>query len=283
MSAALVLPDLSLVQGHPRASSLAISNHFGKRHDNVLRLVKSLDVPEDWRLLNFEETSVEVSQPNGGTRTETAILMTRDGFTLVVMGFTGKKALEWKLKYIEAFNRMEAELRDRPARAIPSGGWQRQAIPASFPEAVKAAMVKHGLTKTGSKRGLYAMRHLLPAPFNTMTKHSLEYGLLDLPALPPSGTNSGRAARDFWNTQHETQYRASLDYGHSTLESTKAMLHRLRRAEGESRDSEWAKYHLQKQISLAETLFEASQQAMILAGQLASRLEISGIIKPHLK
>ncbi len=40
--------------------------------------------------------------------------MTRDGFTLLAMGFTGAKALQWKLRYIEAFNRMETEIRERP-------------------------------------------------------------------------------------------------------------------------------------------------------------------------
>jgi phage regulator Rha-like protein len=41
--------------------------------------------------------------------------MTRDGFTLLAMGFKGKKALGWKLKYIEGFNAMEATLRAQPA------------------------------------------------------------------------------------------------------------------------------------------------------------------------
>ena len=50
---------------------------------------------------NFEET---LEDP--------AFLMTRDGFALLAMGFTGKRALHWKLKYIEAFNAMENELRN---------------------------------------------------------------------------------------------------------------------------------------------------------------------------
>ncbi|WP_267878770.1 Rha family transcriptional regulator [Oleidesulfovibrio alaskensis] len=46
-------------------------------------------------------------------------LMDRDGFSLLVMGFTGNKALAWKLKYIEAFNRMEAELMKRQVNVLP--------------------------------------------------------------------------------------------------------------------------------------------------------------------
>ena len=45
--------------------------------------------------------------------------MNRDGFSLLVMGFTGQKALEWKLKYIEAFNKMESTLRERLTPKLP--------------------------------------------------------------------------------------------------------------------------------------------------------------------
>jgi phage regulator Rha-like protein len=46
-------------------------------------------------------------------------LLTRDGFTLLVMGFTGQKALQWKLKYIEAFNAMEKTLKDKGFQIEP--------------------------------------------------------------------------------------------------------------------------------------------------------------------
>jgi len=111
-------PILSLVDGTPKASSLHIADHFDKRHADLLRSIRSLEIPDDYRVRNFAETVVERENPSGGTPiTSPVILMTRDGFTLIVMGFTGKKALEWKLKYIEAFNSMEAELR---AQALPT-------------------------------------------------------------------------------------------------------------------------------------------------------------------
>lgn len=47
-------------------------------------------------------------------------LLTRDGFSLVVMGFNGSKALEWKIKYIDAFNKMEQALKDQNKAALPS-------------------------------------------------------------------------------------------------------------------------------------------------------------------
>ena len=46
--------------------------------------------------------------------------MNRDGFSLIVMGFTGKKALDWKLKYIDAFNKMEEELKRQSSKVLPT-------------------------------------------------------------------------------------------------------------------------------------------------------------------
>lgn len=114
-------PVLELVKGQPRASSLVISEHFGKRHDNVLRLVRSIQesAPAEFNALNFEDVEIVEENAIGGQVSSRHILMTRDGFTLVVMGFTGKKALEWKLKYIEAFNRMEEELRMQASQPEP--------------------------------------------------------------------------------------------------------------------------------------------------------------------
>ena len=76
---------------------------FEKRHDNVLRDIKEFIVDESFGLLNFEESSYINSQ----NKEQPEYLMTRDGFTLLAMGFTGEKAMQWKIKYAEAFNTME--------------------------------------------------------------------------------------------------------------------------------------------------------------------------------
>ena len=76
---------------------------FEKRHDNVLRDIKEFIVDESFGLLNFEEFSYINSQ----NKEQPEYLMTRDGFTLLAMGFTGAKAMQWKIKYAEAFNTME--------------------------------------------------------------------------------------------------------------------------------------------------------------------------------
>lgn len=97
---------LSTQNGEPVASSRQIADSFEKRHDHVMRDIDTIkkDVP------NFGEMFFETEAPDSYGRPQRTYLMNRDGFTLLAMGFTGKAALEWKLKYIAAFNEMEKKL-----------------------------------------------------------------------------------------------------------------------------------------------------------------------------
>lgn len=106
-------PEIQVVHDRIMTTSLAISNAFEKNHRDVLRSIKDLEIPEDYRERNFAPTFRDVPGPNGSLRKEPMYLITRDGFTILAMGFTGKRAMEFKIKYIEAFNRMEEELRGR--------------------------------------------------------------------------------------------------------------------------------------------------------------------------
>lgn len=92
--------------GEPVASSRQIAESFEKNHRDVLRAVDGLK--EDVR--NFAQMFFETETPDSYGRPQRTYLMNRDGFSLLVMGFTGKAALEWKLKYIQAFNEMEKKL-----------------------------------------------------------------------------------------------------------------------------------------------------------------------------
>ena len=105
-------PSVSLHFGRPATTSLEVAKFFGKRHDNICRDIRGLieSTPENFRVLNFEETFRTIPGPNNSERQETYFILYRDGFMLLVMGYTGKKALGMKLAYIEAFNRMEEEL-----------------------------------------------------------------------------------------------------------------------------------------------------------------------------
>ena len=101
-------PSVSLHSGRPATTSLDVAQFFGKRHDHVMRSVRDLmdNCPEKFTAPNFGVS--EYTDETG--RSLPMFILYRDGFMLLVMGYTGKKALAMKLAYIEAFNRMEEEL-----------------------------------------------------------------------------------------------------------------------------------------------------------------------------
>lgn len=103
-------PAVKLVCGHAITTSTAIAKFFGRRHDDVLKRIRQTiaDCPPEYHLRNFAEVIREVDSGKGAKVSYTEYRLTRDGFTLLAMGFTGKAALEWKIKYIEAFNHLEA-------------------------------------------------------------------------------------------------------------------------------------------------------------------------------
>lgn len=87
--------------------SRSVAEHFGKQHKNVLQTIENLAAENPATKFLFQKATFE----NRGKQYP-MYLMNRDGFSLLVMGFTGAKALEWKLKYIEAFNVMERKLKE---------------------------------------------------------------------------------------------------------------------------------------------------------------------------
>lgn len=94
-------------------SSSRIAKHFGKEHYHVMRdidkLVKDLSVSKigDTPKMFLKSTYIHAQNK----QEYPMYLMNRDGFSLLVMGFTGKEALAWKIKYINAFNKMEEKLK----------------------------------------------------------------------------------------------------------------------------------------------------------------------------
>lgn len=127
-----VLPpevSLTIVNGQIMASSLDVASKFGKNHKDVLKAISNLEIPDDYRGRNFAPGSYADAQGQMRPMVE----MTRDGFTLLGMGFTGKEAMRWKITYINAFNAMEAEL-IRTNSAPPS-----YQIPTTMHEALRLA------------------------------------------------------------------------------------------------------------------------------------------------
>ncbi|WP_298437999.1 Rha family transcriptional regulator [Geobacter sp.] len=116
---------VTLKDGHPVTTSLKVAEVFGKQHKNVLQNINALDCSEEFSRLNFQPATYADAQGKPRPMFE----MTKDGFTFLVMGFTGPEAAHYKEDYIRAFN-MLLEQRQAP-----------QALPAPAP-VVKRSMIK---------------------------------------------------------------------------------------------------------------------------------------------
>lgn len=111
----------------PLTNSLLVAETFGKEHRNVLRDIKNLiegGVLKNEQTPMFEETTY-ISEQN--KQSYPLYVMNQDGFTLLAMGFNGKKAMEFKLKYIEAFNAMKRQIEQ-----------SKPSVPQNYLEALKS-------------------------------------------------------------------------------------------------------------------------------------------------
>lgn len=101
--------DLVLLnpKGESITTSMIVAEVFGKEHKNVLRDIENLSCSEEFRRLNFEHTHYEHPQNH---QTYHCFQMTKNGFSFLVMGYTGEKAGEFKEKFINEFDKREALL-----------------------------------------------------------------------------------------------------------------------------------------------------------------------------
>lgn len=123
-------PHVVLLEGQVWTTSIVVAQHFGKNHRDVLRAIQNTieDLPEDFHQRNF--ALVEYRDAKGELRP--MYRMTRDGFSLIAMSFTGKKALAWKVAYIKTFNAMEQALSRRASVAAPPTVSKAQVDSADF-------------------------------------------------------------------------------------------------------------------------------------------------------
>ena len=121
--------DVKEYEGQPVVSSREVANNFEKQHKHVLECIENLKegVAEKSADL-FIESKYQHPQNKQWYK---EYLLTRDGFSLLVMGFTGAKALQWKLKYIEAFNKMEQYIKE-----------QKPKLPTTYKEALQHLLVQ---------------------------------------------------------------------------------------------------------------------------------------------
>lgn len=109
--------------GNLVVSSREIAENFEKQNKHVMEAIRDLETSVE----NSTHLFIPSTYQDSYGREQREYLLTRDGFTLLAMGFTGKKALDWKLKYIEAFNKMEAVIK-KPMSAMQLMELQFQAI-----------------------------------------------------------------------------------------------------------------------------------------------------------
>ncbi|EFW9297009.1 peptidase [Shigella flexneri] len=99
----LTQPEIAIVDGQAVTSSLAVANFFSKRHDDVLKKIRTLECSASFTARNFSVS--DYTDCTG--RKLPCYQITRDGFAFLAMGFTGKRAARFKEAYINAFNQME--------------------------------------------------------------------------------------------------------------------------------------------------------------------------------
>ena len=111
------------IDGELVVSSRQVAEDFGKKHKHVLEAIENIKAQNSAVTKMFIESSYKA----GTGKNYKEYLLTRDGFSLLVMGFTGPESLEWKLKYIEAFNNMESYIKEQ------------NRVPKNFAEALRLA------------------------------------------------------------------------------------------------------------------------------------------------
>ena len=150
-------------------SSLQVAETFDKRHDHIIRDIEKLqkDLP------NFGEMFLPSNIPDGYGRSRKAYYMNRDGFTLLAMGFTGKKALKFKLKYIEAFNQMDNELKlGYSTKNV--GGYQ---VPSNYRGALLLAADLQEQVEVMKPKAIYYDKVLANPSLVTITVIAKDYGM----------------------------------------------------------------------------------------------------------
>lgn len=101
------MDEITLVlNGQVITTDLLIAKAFNRPPSSIRRAIKNLNCSFEFRANNFAQTSYIDQQG----KTQPSYQITKDGFVLLVMGFTGKQATEFKIKYIEAFNAMEKHM-----------------------------------------------------------------------------------------------------------------------------------------------------------------------------
>ena len=203
------MSELVTVNGHQVVTtSRNVAAHFGKRHAHVIEAIENLKT-------NLAEKSVqyfyEHSYKDASGKENREYLMNKKGFALLVMGFTGAKALDWKVKYIEAFEAMEKKL--AVPQLAPNPHYRTRMIGTAVRDIGKTAesiervfAVKHGMAlasameMVGESYGIDTapLKRLIPAEENpgylNATKLAEKLGLLSKAGKPKAADANAKLA-----------------------------------------------------------------------------------------
>ena len=111
-------------KGNPITDSRRVAQAFGRKHKDVLKALDNLSCDAEFSRLSFAPSTYLDRRG----KTQRQVLMTRAGFTFLVLGFTGQKAAEFRQGYIAQFDRMEAQLRAPQAPAVPLPDFTKPAV-----------------------------------------------------------------------------------------------------------------------------------------------------------
>ncbi len=98
------LPTFQAADGRLTVTSLQVAENFGKRHSDILRAIRNMSCGDEFKAANFEL----ISYRDTAGRSQQLVNMSREGFTLLAMGFTGKRFLRLKLSFIESVSKAKS-------------------------------------------------------------------------------------------------------------------------------------------------------------------------------
>lgn len=121
-------------------TSLLVAETFEKEHRNVLKSIRKLMSATNVAVAQMFDETTYVNEQG---KEQPMFFMNRDGFTLLAMGFSGEKALEFKVKYIDAFNKMEAELKSQQTKQLSAAESLLQSVQLLVAHERQLAILEH--------------------------------------------------------------------------------------------------------------------------------------------
>lgn len=149
---------VTIQNGQPITTSQVVAKEFGKRHANILRAIENIDCSDSFRQLNF--ASADYIDEQGKPRP--MVTMTKDGFTFLVMGFTGKQAAKFKENYINEFNRMADHLNTARFTHIELQIWENKEVDDKASGSYHGKGLRHRrCTKNENHKNIERLRNII--------------------------------------------------------------------------------------------------------------------------